>query len=338
MPLSHRNLLTNINDTYPRVDAGTEDILFSFLPMFHSFGLTLATTLPILLGLRVVHHPDPTDSRALRRLSRKYRPTYVLATPTLLSYMFESGTREDFQSYCFFIIGAEKVPGPLFQRAREISPKTAFLEGYGITECSPLVTGNLCGAIKLGSIGRPLESVELLIVDPDTYQPLPPGETGMLLVRGPSVFGGYLHHEGPSPFVEVAGVSWYKTGDLVMLDEDGYYQFRGRLRRFLKVAGEMISLPAMEEPFTARYPTDESGPRVAIEGTDHDGQRRIVLFTTLAITPKEASAILTEAGFHGIMRLDAVEKVDAIPLLGTGKIDYKLLRKRVESGSGSLDE
>ena len=169
------------------------------------------------------------------------------------------------------------------------------------------MTGNLCGAIKLGSIGRPLESVELLIVDPDTYQPLPPGETGMLLVRGPSVFGGYLHHEGPSPFVEVAGVSWYKTGDLVMLDEDGYYQFRGRLRRFLKVAGEMISLPAMEEPFTARYPTDELGPRVAIEGTDHDGQRRIVLFTTLAMTPKEASAILTEAGFHGIMRLDAVE-------------------------------
>jgi acyl-CoA synthetase (AMP-forming)/AMP-acid ligase II len=151
----------------------------------------------------------------------------------------------------------------------------------------------------------------------------------MLLVRGPSVFGGYLHYEGPSPFVEVAGESWYKTGDLVLLDDDGYYQFRGRLQRFLKVAGEMISLPAMEEVFTARYPTDESGPRVAIEGTDQDGQRRIVLFTTFDIALKEASTILTEAGFHGVMRLDAVKKIDKIPLLGTGKIDYKVLRKQV---------
>lgn len=333
VPLSHRNLLTNINDTYPYVDAHSDDILFSFLPMFHSFGLTLATTLPMLLGLRIVHHVDPTDSQALLRLGRKYRPTYVLATPTLLNYMFEGGTKEDFASYRFFIVGAEKVPGPLFERAKQIMPEATFLEGYGITECSPLVTGNLYGAIKLGSMGRPLKSLELLIVDPDTDEPLPQGETGMLLVRGPSVFSGYLHHDGPSPFVEVQGKSWYKTGDLVMLDADGYYQFRGRLKRFLKVAGEMISLPAMEEPIAARYPADESGPRVAVEGTDHEGRRRIVLFATFDITLKEASTILTDAGFHGVMRLDTVEKIDAIPLLGTGKIDYKVLRKRVEGMS-----
>jgi long-chain-fatty-acid--[acyl-carrier-protein] ligase len=330
VPLSHRNLLANITATYPKVDVDQNDIVFSFLPMFHSFGLTLATTLPLLIGIRVVHHPDPTDSRALLRLSRKYRPTCALSTPTLLSYMFEGGQSEDFESYRFFMIGAEKVPEPLFERAQEISPKTIVLEGYGITECSPLVSANLSGAIKRGSMGRPLANVEMLVVDPDTYEPLPQGETGMLLVRGPSIFGGYLNHDGPSPFVEVDGQSWYKTGDLVMLDDDGFYQFRGRLKRFLKVGGEMISLPAMEEPFTSRYPTDESGPRVAVEGIDRDGQRRIVLFTTFDLSMKEASAILTEAGFHGIMRLDAVERIDQIPLLGTGKIDYKLLRKRVE--------
>ena len=148
----------------------------------------------------------------------------------------------------------------------------------------------------------------------------------MLLVRGPSIFNGYLNYDGPDPFIEVDGKRWYVTGDLVRLDEDGYIYFRGRLKRFLKIGGEMVSLPALEEPFSEPYPPTENGPQVAVEGVDAPG-RWIVLFTTLDISLRQANALLAEAGFRGVMRLDAVQRMEAIPVLGTGKTDYKVLRK-----------
>ena len=152
--------------------------------------------------------------------------------------------------------------------------------------------------------------------------------TGMLLVRGPSIFHGYLNYDGPDPFTEVDGKRWYVTGDLVRLDEDGYIHFCGRLKRFLKIGGEMVSLPALEEPLSRLYPPTENGPQVAVEGVDAPG-RWIVLFTTLDISLKQANDILAEAGLRGVMRLDAVERIEAIPVLGTGKTDYKVLRKLV---------
>jgi long-chain-fatty-acid--[acyl-carrier-protein] ligase len=139
-----------------------------------------------------------------------------------------------------------------------------------------------------------------------------------------------LHYDGPDPFLDVAGKRWYVTGDLVQVDEERYIHFRGRLKRFLKAGGEMISLPALEEPFGERYPPTEHGPQVAVEGIEtHDG-RRIALFCTFDLSLREANAVLTEAGFRGVMRLDEVRRVDAIPVLGTGKTDYKVLRKMIE--------
>ena len=301
----------------------------AFLPMFHSFGLTLATTLPLLLGLRVVHYP------------RSHRPRATLASEPQVSANLSAGDADaaepsvrrrferGFRIVSFLYSRCGEGPGlalPTCPRdftevnvPRRVWDYRMFAVGDGQPLRGDQTWLHWTTAQECGAADR----------RPRLVSPLPQGETGMLLVHGPSVFGGYLHYDGPSPFVEVVGKSWYKTGDLVTLDEEGYYHFRGRLRRFLKVGGEMVSLPAMEEPFVARYPTDESGPRVAIEGTDDDGQRRIVLFTTFDMTLHEASAILTEAGFHGVMRLNAVEKVDEIPLLGTGKIDYKVLRKLV---------
>ena len=150
----------------------------------------------------------------------------------------------------------------------------------------------------------------------------------MLLVRGPSIFNGYLNYNGPEPFTEVDGKRWYITGDLVRLDEDGYIYFCGRLKRFLKIGGEMVSLPALEEPLSVRFPPTENGPQVAVEGVDAPS-RWIVLYTTLDLSLKQANDILAEAGLRGVMRLDAVERIAAIPVLGTGKTDYKVLRKLV---------
>jgi non-ribosomal peptide synthetase component E (peptide arylation enzyme) len=154
---------------------------------------------------------------------------------------------------------------------------------------------------------------------------------GMLYISGPTVFPGYIGHDGPSPFKEFDGKKWYETGDLVALDEDGYVQFQGRLKRFIKAGGEMISLPALEEPFSKQYPATENGPRVAIEGIELDHGRKIVLFTTEPIDLKTANSLLASEGFRGIMRLDEVRIVPSIPVLGTGKTDYKVLRKLLES-------
>jgi long-chain-fatty-acid--[acyl-carrier-protein] ligase len=156
--------------------------------------------------------------------------------------------------------------------------------------------------------------------------PLPAGQMGMIHVSGPSVFSGYLGYDGPSPFVHHEGKRWYVTGDLGELDPDGYLWFRGRLKRFLKAGGEMISLPALEEPFARLHPPTEDGPRVAVEGVQLDSGRRIVLFTTEPLDVREANALLLREGFHGVMRLDEVRRVERIPVLGTGKTDYKQLQ------------
>jgi long-chain-fatty-acid--[acyl-carrier-protein] ligase len=152
---------------------------------------------------------------------------------------------------------------------------------------------------------------------------------GMLLVAGPTVFPGYLGHDGPPPFRELGGKRWYVTGDLATIDAEGYLHFGGRLKRFLKAGGEMISLPALEEPFARLYPPTKEGPRVAVEGVEHDGGRRIVLFTTEDISLRDANAKLLEEGFRGVMRLDEVRRLERIPVLGTGKTDYKQLRAMI---------
>lgn len=329
VPLSHRNLITNITDTLGLVPLRPDDSVLSFLPPFHSFGLALDFLLELLVGIPMVHHADPTDATILARLSRTYRPTFCLGTPTLIGYVLQAGRPEDYESYRFIILGAEKAPEWLFDRAAEMVPRATVLEGYGITECSPLVAANTPGRIRRGSMGVTTVSLESCVVDSETLQPVSKGERGMLLVRGPSVFSGYLNYDGPSPFVEVGGKQWYKTGDLVVQDEDGFFYFRGRLKRFLKIGGEMVSLPAMEEPLAKAYPPDENGPRIAVEGLDRDDARRIVLFTTFDLDLKTANHILAEAGFRGVHRFDAVKRLESIPLLGTGKTDYKLLKKRV---------
>jgi long-chain-fatty-acid--[acyl-carrier-protein] ligase len=160
------------------------------------------------------------------------------------------------------------------------------------------------------------------------------GETGLLLVAGPTVFNGYLNYDGPDPFVELLGRRWYNTGDLVAIDDEGYIHFRGRLKRFLKAGGEMVSLPALEEPLSRRYPPTEDGPQVAVEGVETPEGRRIVLFSTAEIPLREANGILTEAGFRGVMRLDESRHIEEIPVLGTGKTDYKVLRQMVAESLG----
>ncbi|MDP6059995.1 MAG: AMP-binding protein, partial [Pirellulaceae bacterium] len=254
------------------------------------------------------------------------KPTIICGTPTFIGYLLDRAQPDDLASIRLVIIGAERCPASLFDRFAAVAPSASVLEGYGITECSPLISSNLLDQTRAGSVGKPLPGVEVIVVDSETFDLRSPGEMGMLLVSGPNVFPGYIGHDGPDPFCNHDGKRWYITGDLGRVDEDGFIFFCGRLKRFLKAGGEMISLPALEEPFVQRFGPTEVGPRVAVEGVETDGGRWITLFTTEDIALNEANAILFEKGFRGVLRFDEVRHVDQIPVLGTGKTDYKALR------------
>lgn len=326
VPLTHNNILSNQRAGLEVLGLTRGDSILGFLPPFHSFGMSVTTLAPLLTGMRVVHHPDPTDAGGLVRKIRAYQPTVVCGTPTFVSYIFDRAKPGDLDSLRLIVVGAEKCPLALFERCGKLAPQALLIEGYGITECAPVVSGNWPGKVRPGTIGQPLPNMEVCIVDLESGQPVPTGEMGMLLVSGPNVFPGYLGDNPPDPFQQRDGKRWYVTGDLAQMDADGYLTFRGRLKRFLKAGGEMISLPALEEPFVQLYPPTKDGPRVAVEGIETEHSRRIVLFTTEPLTLKEANAHLQAAGFRGVLRLDEVRRLDKIPVLGTGKTDYKLLR------------
>jgi long-chain-fatty-acid--[acyl-carrier-protein] ligase len=278
-----------------------------------------------------VHHPDPTDASALARKLAAYKPTILLGTPTFLSFILSRCKLGELGSLRIVVAGAERCPDEVFDQVAKLAPQAKLLEGFGITECGPCISVNPVDAVRRGTVGQPLPGVDVCIVDLETDAVLPAGSRGMLLVAGPTIFPGYLGSEVESPFRELNGKRWYVTGDLAALDTDGYIVFHGRLKRFLKAGGEMISLPALEEPFTRLYPPTDAGPQVAVEGIETETGRRIVLFTTRELSLTEANALLVKEGFRGVMRLDEVKTVAAIPVLGTGKTDYKVLRRMIEN-------
>lgn len=330
VPLTHRNILADQRACLQALQLSRRHSAFGFLPMFHSFGFTITGLLPLFVAVRIVHHPDPTDAASLVRKIAAYRPTIIATTPTFLSFLLDRAEVGQLDSLRLILVGAEKCPLHLFERVRQLAPYAQLLEGYGVTECSPVVSVNRPGRIRPGTIGEPLPGVEVRLVEPETLQQVPIGQRGLLLVHGPIVFPGYLGSDAPSPFLQLDGRRWYNTGDLAAADPDGYLIFHGRLKRFLKAGGEMISLPALEEPFVQRFPPTMDGPRVAVEGIETPQGRRIVLFTTEPLTLREANAILQQEGFRGLYRFDEVRQLDRLPVLGTGKTDYKLLRQMLE--------
>jgi acyl-CoA synthetase (AMP-forming)/AMP-acid ligase II/1-acyl-sn-glycerol-3-phosphate acyltransferase/acyl carrier protein len=331
VPLSHDNIIANLHGIMPVLKFTRSDSVLGFLPLFHSFGHTVTGVFPLLVGFKVLHHADPTDANGLVRKIAGYKPTITAGTPTFLNFILEKSKPGELDSLRILVVGAEKCPDAVFAKAKQLAPNSTIVEGYGITECSPIIAFNPPLATRPGTIGKPCINLETKIVNAESKLDVPPGELGMLLVRGPSVFGGYVDPASGDPFETIDGQRWYNTGDLVQIDTDGYIHFQGRLKRFLKAGGEMISLPALEEPLALKYPANEQGPRVAVEGIETPTGRRVVLFTTEDIPLRDANALLMDNGFRGVMRLDAIEKIDRIPVLGTGKTDYKVLRAKIES-------
>lgn len=327
VPLTHGNLLANLRDVQTLLPFTAEDRMLGILPPFHSFGLTGTLLFPLLSGLRTVYHPNPTEGLALARHIEAYGVTLLVGTPTFLQGITRAATEAQLASLHTVITGAEKCPEALYDQIAQRWPRLQVLEGYGITECSPVVAANRAADPRRGTIGRVLDSLAHAVVDLERDQRVVPGTPGMLLVRGPSIFAGYLGHDGPSPFVTFEGQSWYRTGDLVR-EADGVLVFTGRMKRFVKLAGEMVSLPAIEEALLAAYGRpDDAEVILAVEATPVETQPELVLFTIRDLDREAANAVLRAAGLSPIHHLRRVVRLEALPVLGTGKTDYRRLKE-----------
>jgi acyl-CoA synthetase (AMP-forming)/AMP-acid ligase II len=301
----------------------------SFLPPFHSFGFTVLTILPLISGLKVAYTPDPTDSREVLKILKHSGANTLLATPTFLKMMLAVSSKDDLKQVILAICGAESLHASIINAFYDKAGSNArLLEGYGITECSPVLTINTFDMQKEKSVGSFIKGVDFLIVDYNTYTPLPQGDEGMIMVRGESIFNGYIDKNIASPFVDIDGKNYYKTGDLGRMDEDGFLFITGRLKRFIKIAGEMISLPAIEGVLLRKYGNDDE-VILAVEGNDSIEPAQIVLFTKTKIDLAEANSYLKESGFPNLVKLNKIIEVVEIPLLGTGKTDYKVLKKMI---------
>ncbi len=245
VPLSHFNLLSNLRAGFEAVPLSSEDILLGVLPPFHSFGFSVTGLYALFIGMRVCYSPDPNDSHGLARAIAEWRPTLFCCAPSFIKAIFRVAKPQQLQSLRIVVSGAEKTPQDLFEYSKVHLPNTQLLEGYGITECSPVVTIDRLGEPHKG-VGKPLPGLELLIIDSAALQPLPIGQEGEVCIAGPNVFNGYLGNPR-NPFVTIQGKRWYASGDRGYLTQEGHLILSGRLKRFVKIGGEMISLGGIED-------------------------------------------------------------------------------------------
>ena len=327
VPLTHANILSNIDGALEAIQGYSNDVMYGFLPPFHSFGMTIIVSLSMVGGVKVAFDADPKKYRHLAHGVEKWKATLLAGTPDFLTGILNAGDDRNFKSVRAFLSGAQKAPVALRERAEKLGAR--LLEGYGITETAPLVSCNRPDETPVG-VGQPIKNTEIAIVDPSTLQPRSPGDEGLIVVHGPGVFGGYLGNV-KSPFVEVEGKGYYNTGDLGFF-RDGNLVISGRLKRFLKFAGEMISLPAIEDALIAQWPAGDNGPVVTVDGEEREGQPPIVcLYTTnRAITTEEANRVLKSAGLPSLAYVRHVHVMPEIPLLGSGKTNYRALPRPAE--------
>lgn len=330
VPLSNNNILSNLRAALTFQEVFSDDIIFGILPPFHSFGFTVSGILGLLSGVRVFYSPDPMDGKRLANGFARWHVTIMCGAPTFIKGMLKAATKEQLATMRLCVTGAEKAPPELFEMLRNFNKPDSLIEAYGITECSPGLTMNPVGGHSKG-VGIALPTVELLVVHPETEAILPVGQRGLILAKGPNVFNGYLNPGISSPFTTINGERWYKTGDLGFLDEEGILTISGRMKRFIKMGGEMVSLASIEDALLQmaprkNWPTSEEGPALAVCAKETAGEKtRIFLFSRFDLSVDEVNESLKEAGFSNLVKVANVTKLVEIPIMGTGKINYRLL-------------
>ncbi|MBN1970010.1 MAG: AMP-binding protein [Candidatus Delongbacteria bacterium] len=241
--LSHENILHNLEGIQNRLKVTSDDTFLGVLPLFHVFGLTTTFWLPLTIGSSLVAVPNPLEYSRVAELAKKYRPGAMTATPAFFHNYNLKSNQGDFSSLKFAVSGGDKLSDKIFDDFYD-KHKVKLLEGYGTTETAPVISTNSPEIFKKGSIGKPLANIEVKIVSLETDDVLPNGKIGKILVKGGNVMSGYLYDQEETSYRIHRG--WYDTGDMGVMDKDGYLHHHGRLKRFVKIAGEMISLPNIE--------------------------------------------------------------------------------------------
>jgi acyl-[acyl-carrier-protein]-phospholipid O-acyltransferase/long-chain-fatty-acid--[acyl-carrier-protein] ligase len=320
--LSHRNILANVSQVRAHIDLYPADVLFNPLPVFHCFGLTVGTILPLVAGVKVVCHPTPLQPKEIVRRIKHHGATILLSTDTFINQYARTCDEGDLDSLRMAVCGAERLRDETRVFLRKKSAVT-LLEGYGVTEASPVVAANQIEDNRPGTVGRLVAGMESKL---KPVEGIPGG--GELYVKGPNVMQGYIRPDAPGKIVPPED-GWYNTGDVVSIDENGFISIRGRLKRFAKIGGETVSLAVVENIAAALWP-DNAHAAVAVP----DGRKgeQIVLVTDA----KEARRVdlIGWAQNHGVSEISVPRRVlvvDSIPLLATGKTDYVSVQKKAEA-------
>jgi len=343
--LTHRNLLSNVAQFSTMLNLRRNDTLLGCLPFFHSFGCTVTLWYPLIEGVRAVTYPNPLEISRNAELIERYRVTLFCSTPTFLRGYLRKADRRQLESVELIVTGAEKLPAELSEVFLERFGKEV-LQGYGLTETSPVVSVNLPDpksadgrpvpvqpSSRRGSVGKLAPGMAAEIRDPESGRRLSLHESGMIWLRGPNVFEGYL--EDPKRSGEVLEDGWFKTGDLGRFDEDGFLYIEGRLSRFSKIGGEMVPHESIEARVAEvlALPSDER--LIAIVGVpDAAKGEALVLLSAREIAQNELREKLVAAGLPNLWIPKRIERVEAVPLLASGKLDLKRCKELAEAAVG----
>ncbi|MGC4049424.1 MAG: AMP-binding protein [Paludibaculum sp.] len=324
--LSHWSILSDIEQVFSVVDVSRADKILSAMPVFHSFGLTAGFMLPIVSGIRLFLYPSPLHYSIVPELFYDRDATVMFATPTFLKHYAKRAHPYDFRKVRLLLGGAEKLTDEIRNTYMD-KFGVRVLEGYGATECAPVIAVNTAMRCKAGTVGEILPLMEWKLEKVPGIE-----EGGLLHVKGPNVMLGYWRESNPcvlEPPQSVFGPGWYPTGDLAVVDDDGFLQLKGRVKRFAKVAGEMISLEVVEKIAETASPKHIHG---AVNRPDPGRGEMIVLCTQdKDLKRDQLQAAARELGAPELAIPRRIVYIDKIPLLGTGKKDYPKLSQLVEA-------
>ena len=325
--LTHANLLANIRQVDVTMDLTDEERFFNAMPLFHSFGLTACTLYPLVRGLYVFLYPSPLHYRMVPAAVYDRACTIMVGTNTFLNGYARKAHPYDFSTVKYLVAGAEKVQEATANIwARKFGVR--LLEGYGATECSPAVCLNSRVDVKFGSVGRFMPGMEWRLEPVEGV-----AEGGRLFVHGPNIMKGYLNPEPNAAFLALGG--WYDTGDMVRVDDEGFVFILGRLKRFAKVSGEMVSLTAVEDALAGAFPQFGLRCEIAVVAVhDEDkGEKLIAITNEPKLTLDDLRQVIRAKGLTNLCTPREIRAVHEIPKLGTGKVNHRALMEQLQAES-----
>jgi acyl-[acyl-carrier-protein]-phospholipid O-acyltransferase/long-chain-fatty-acid--[acyl-carrier-protein] ligase len=323
--LTHRNISSNIRSFSAMLKLYENDIMLANLPYFHVFGLTVNLWTPLYFGMSIVTYANPLDYKSVCTILREEKPTVMVGTPSFLWGYLRKSEAGDFDSIRLIVSGADKCPDALRKEFLEKHGKTLY-EGYGATETSPVISLNTPDHNKPASVGKVLPDVDVRIENYETGKECRPGVVGRILVKGDMVMKGYLHDFEETSMRIRHG--WYDTGDMGYLDKDAFLWHSGRLQRFVKIGGEMVSLVKVEDVLLKHLPGGVSC--CVVEVPDALKGVRIVAAVTKKFEEKKIVKRMSEQ-LPNIALPKQFVVIEELPKMGSGKIDFRTVTDMVQT-------